>query len=88
MQGTKWVVFEANGEALWSQVRLSIGTFLHGLFLQGAFYGQYVKCDGTTTTQSDVDNGILNIQIGIAPVRPAEFVVIQISQLTQPCKDC
>jgi hypothetical protein len=87
-RGTQWAVFEPNDEPLWSQLRLNIGVFMHGLFRQGAFQGQspkdayFVKCDGTTTTQADIDRGIVNIVVGFAPLKPAEFVVIYIQQIT------
>lgn len=87
-RGTKWVVFEPNDEPLWAQVRLNIGAFMHNLFRQGAFQGQskreayYVKCDGETTTQSDINSGIVNIEVGFLPLKPAEFVVIKIQQMT------
>jgi len=87
-RGLKWAVFEPNAEPLWSQIRLMGETFLHGLFRQGAFQGTtpreayFVKCDRDTTTQDDVDRGIAKVVIGFAPLRPAEFVVITIRQLT------
>ena len=86
-RGTQWVVFEPNDEPLWSQIRLNIGAFLHDLFRQGAFQGQtpqdayFVKCDKTTTTQNDINLGIVNIVVGFAPLKPAEFVVLQIQQI-------
>lgn len=86
-RGTKWVVFEPNDEPLWSQIRLNVGAFMHNLFRQGAFQGQtpreayLVKCDRETTTQNDIDQGIVNILVAFAPLKPAEFVVIQIQQL-------
>ena len=81
LRGTKFAVIEPNGEALWSQLRLSIDTFMTGLARQDAFHGFFVKCDRTTMTQDDIDRGIVNIQIGFAPLRPAEFVVLQIRLL-------
>jgi phage tail sheath protein FI len=87
LRGTRWAVFQGNDEPLWSQLRLNIGAFLHQLFRQGAFAGRtpaeayFVKCDADTTTQADIDAGIVNVLIGFAPVKPAEFVVIQIKQL-------
>jgi len=87
-RGTKWVVFEPNDEPLWGQIRLNVGAFLHTLFLQGAFQGTsareayFVKCDRTTTTQDDVNRGVVNIVVGFAPLKPAEFVIIQITQIT------
>ena len=86
-RGTQWVVFEGNDEALWAQVRLSVGAFMQRLFRQGAFQGTspreayFVKCDGETTTQDDRNRGIVNIVIGFAPLQPAEFVVISIQQI-------
>jgi phage tail sheath protein FI len=86
-QGTQWVVFEPNDEPLWSQIRLNVGAFMHNLFRQGAFQGQtpkdayLVKCDKDTTTQNDINLGIVNILVGFAPLKPAEFVIIKIQQL-------
>lgn len=86
-RGTQWVVFEPNDEPLWSQIRLNIGAFMHGLFIQGAFQGNtpqqayFVRCDRTTTTPEDINRGIVNIVVGFAPLRPAEFVVVQIQQI-------
>jgi phage tail sheath protein FI len=86
-RGTKWVVFEPNDEPLWAQIRLNVGVFMNGLFRQGAFQGQtpreayFVKCDKETTTQADRNLGIVNIQVGFAPLKPAEFVVITIQQI-------
>jgi uncharacterized protein len=87
-QGTQWVVFEPNDEPLWAAIRLNVGSFMQTYFLKGAFQGQtpaeayFVKCDSETTTQDDIDQGIVNILVGFAPLMPAEFVVIQIEQLT------
>ena len=87
VDGLGWVVFEPNDEPLWSQIRLNVGAFMQDLFRQGAFQGTtprdayVVKCDRTTTTQSDIDRGIVNILVGFAPLKPAEFVVIRIQQL-------
>ena len=86
-RGTQWVVFEPNDEPLWAQIRLNIGAFMQSLFRQGAFQGKtpreayLVKCDSETTTQTDIDNGIVNILVGFAPLKPAEFIVIRIQQL-------
>ncbi len=86
-RGTQWAVFEPNDEPLWSQLRLNIGVFMHDLFRQGAFQGQspqeayFVKCDATTTTQADRDRGIVNVIVGFAPLRPAEFVILYIQQI-------
>jgi phage tail sheath protein FI len=86
-RGTQWVVFEPNDEPLWAQIRLNIGAFMNGLFRQGAFQGSspreayLVKCDRETTTQDDINRGVVNILVGFAPLKPAEFVVISIQQL-------
>jgi uncharacterized protein len=86
-RGSQWVVFEPNDEELWSQIRLTLGSFMHGLFRQGAFQGitpgeaYFVKCDGETTLQADIDRGVVNIVVGFAPLKPAEFVLIQIMQI-------
>lgn len=86
-QGTQWVVFEPNDEPLWAQIRLNVGSFMQNLFRQGAFQGKspqqayFVKCDNETTTQNDINQGIVNIVVGFAPLKPAEFVVIQIQQM-------
>jgi phage tail sheath protein FI len=86
-RGTQWVVFEPNDEPLWAQIRLNIGAFMNGLFRQGAFQGStprdayLVKCDRETTTQDDINRGVVNILVGFAPLKPAEFVVIKIQQL-------
>jgi phage tail sheath protein FI len=87
-RGLKWVVFEPNDEPLWAQIRLNVGAFMHNLFRQGAFQGSsprdayFVKCDKETTTQNDIDLGIVNIVVGFAPLKPAEFVVIKIQQIS------
>jgi uncharacterized protein len=86
-QGIQWAVFEGNDETLWAQLRLNVGAFMHDLFRQGAFQGTtpreayFVKCDAETTTQSDVDRGIVNVLVGFAPLKPAEFVVVRIQQM-------
>jgi uncharacterized protein len=86
-RGTQWVVFEPNDEPLWAQIRLNVGAFMHNLFRQGAFQGStpqeayFVRCDSETTTQNDINNGIVNIVVGFAPLRPAEFVIISIQQI-------
>jgi len=86
-RGTQWVVFEPNDEPLWAQIRLNLGAFMNGLFRQGAFQGTtpaeayFVKCDKETTTQADRNLGIVNILVGFAPLKPAEFVVITIQQI-------
>jgi phage tail sheath protein FI len=86
-RGTQWVVFEPNDEPLWGQIRLAVGAFMQNLFRQGAFQGRspreayLVKCDAETTTQNDINLGVVNILVGFAPLKPAEFVVIKIQQL-------
>ena len=86
LRGTVWVVFEPNDATLWAKIRLNVGTFMQNLFLQGAFRGAsardayFVKCDGETTTQADIDRGIVNIMVGFAALKPAEFVVLTIRQ--------
>lgn len=86
-RGTQWVVFEPNDERLWAQIRLNVGAFMHNMFRQGAFQGTsprdayLVKCDSETTTQNDINRGVVNILVGFAPLKPAEFVIIQIQQL-------
>lgn len=86
-RGLKWVVFEPNDEPLWAQIRLNVGAFMHNLFRQGAFQGAtprdayFVKCDSSTTTQNDRNLGIVNIVVGFAPLKPAEFVVLYLQQM-------
>ncbi|MGM7667155.1 phage tail sheath family protein [Microbacterium sp. A93] len=85
-RATQWVVFEPNDESLWSQIRLSVGSFMQDLFRKGAFQGAspkdayFVRCSAETTTQYDIDRGIVNIEVGFAPLKPAEFVLITIQQ--------
>ncbi|MEN6428234.1 MAG: phage tail sheath C-terminal domain-containing protein [Phycisphaerales bacterium] len=86
-RGTTWVVFEPNDEPLWAQIRLNLSAFMHDLFRQGAFQGTtprdayFVKCDKDTTTQNDINKGVVNILVGFAPLKPAEFVIIKIQQM-------
>jgi phage tail sheath protein FI len=86
-RGTKWVVFEPNDEPLWASIRLNVGAFMNSLFRQGAFQGStpreayLVKCDKENNPQNDIDRGIVNILVGFAPLKPAEFVIIHIEQL-------
>jgi phage tail sheath protein FI len=86
-QGTQWAVFEPNDEALWGQLRLNIGAFMQGLFQQSAFAGTtpqqayFVKCDSENNPQSSINQGIVTVLVGFAPLYPAEFVVIQIQQM-------
>jgi phage tail sheath protein FI len=87
MRNLGWVVFEPNDEPLWSAIRLSVEGFMASLFRQAALQGSTpsqafrVQCDSTTTLQTDIDNGIVNIVVGFRPLKPAEFVVIKIAQL-------
>jgi phage tail sheath protein FI len=86
-RGLHFAVFEPNDEPLWAQIRLAAGAFMNGLFRRGAFQGQkasdayFVKCDSETTTQNDINLGIVNVIVGFAPLKPAEFVVVTIRQL-------
>ena len=86
-RGLKWVVFEPNDEPLWAQIRLNVGAFMHDLFRKGAFQGQkpkdayFVKCDSETTTETDRNLGIVNIWVGFAPLKPAEFVILYLQQM-------
>jgi uncharacterized protein len=86
-RGTQWVVFEPNDEPLWAAIRLNVGAFMNSLFRQGAFQGRtpqqayLVKCDADNNPQNDIDRGIVNILVGFAPLKPAEFVLIRIQQL-------
>ena len=83
----KWAVFEPNNESLWSKIRLQINGFLSSLYAQGAFQGSkpasayFVRCDGTTTTPLDIDLGIVNVFVGIAPAKPAEFIILNFQQI-------
>jgi hypothetical protein len=87
-RGIQWAVFEPNDEPLWRQLRMNVGAFMHNLFRKGAFQGAsskdayFVKCDGETTTQNDINLGIVNVIVGFAPLKPAEFVILKIQQLT------
>jgi phage tail sheath protein FI len=89
-QGLQWVVFESNGPPLWARIRASVGAFMQSLFGRGAFQGAapdqayFVKCGADTMTQSDIDNGRLIIEVGFAPLEPAEFIVIQIQEMVGP----
>jgi phage tail sheath protein FI len=83
-EGTQWAVFEPNGERLWNEVRRSVEAFMLTVFQQGAFDATrpedayFVRCDRTTMTQDDIDNGRLVVVVGFAPIRPAEFLVIRV----------
>jgi uncharacterized protein len=86
-RGTQWAAFEPNDIKLWQRLRLDVGAFMQDLFRQSAFQGTtpnqayFVKCDSETTTQADIVSGVVNIVIGFAPLKPAEFVVIRIQQI-------
>jgi phage tail sheath protein FI len=86
-RGTQWVVFEPNDEPLWAQIRLNVGAFMNTLFRQGAFQGTspkdayFVKCDKETTPQDQINLGIVNVVVGFAPLKPAEFVILTIQQM-------
>ncbi len=86
-RGTQWVVFEPNDTPLWAQIRLNVGAFMQTLFRQGAFQGStpqqayFVVCDATTNPQASINQGIVNIVVGFAPLLPAEFVIISIQQM-------
>lgn len=88
-RGTQWVVMEPNAKPTWDAIELNITNFMQRLFRQGAFQGEtpeksyLVKCDEETTTQADIDLGIVNILVGFAPLKPAEFVIIRIQQIVQ-----
>ena len=85
--GTRWVVFEPNNAQLWTQLRSSVGAFMQTLFVQGAFQGStpaqayFVTCDAGNNPQASIDQGVVNILVGFAPLHPAEFIVIQIQQM-------
>jgi len=87
-QNLQWVVFEPSGETLWEKVRATIADYLMNDWKKGVLLGSkpeqafFVKCDRTTMTQADIDNGRLICLVGVAPVRPAEFVIFRIEQKT------
>ncbi|WP_274284477.1 phage tail sheath family protein [Actinomycetospora lutea] len=89
-EGLRWAVHKGNGPDLWTQLRVSCTAFMQGLYRQGAFKGTspreayFVACDASTTTQADIDLGVVNIVIGFSPLKPAEFVVITLRQIVQP----
>jgi hypothetical protein len=86
-RNTRWAVFEPNDDFLWTNLRLTVNNFMRDLFRQGAFAGSgaadafFVLCDSSTTTQEDIDAGIVNIVVGYAPLKPAEFVVLYLQQM-------
>ena len=92
-KGMQWAVFEPNNEKLWARLRQSVSDFLLSLWRQGTFPGSrpeaafFVKCDRTTITQSDVDQGRLICVIGVAALKPAEFVIFRIGQWTADHKE-
>jgi phage tail sheath protein FI len=87
-RGTKFAEFEPNGEQLWSNVRRTVEDFLQNEFQRGVYVGNkpeqayWVRCDRSTMTQNDLDNGRLICLVGVAPLRPAEFVIFRIGQWT------
>lgn len=86
-RGIQFAVFEPNAEPLWAQLRLAITSFMNNLFRQGAFAGEtareafFVKVDSETTTQDDINRGVVNVLVGFAPLKPAEFIIVRIQQL-------
>ncbi len=90
MEGLRWAIHKPNGEQLWAQLRISVTAFMHGMFVQGAFKGvsprqaYFVLCDASTTSQADIDLGAVNILVGFAPLKPAEFVIVKLRQIVQP----
>ncbi len=89
IRGLQWAVFEPNGEPLWARIRASVADFLQGLFRQGALQGDkpedayFVRCDASTMTQRDIDQGVVILVVGVAPLRPAEFVIIGIGNFAK-----
>ena len=85
--GTRWAVFEPNSAQLWAQLHSSVDAFMQTLFVQGAFQGNtpaqayFVKCDASNNPPSSIDQGVVNVLVGFAPVNPAEFILIQIQQM-------
>ena len=91
-RGLAWVAFEPNDEALWAKIRNDVGAFLHQQFRHGACQGAspkqayFVQCDADTTTQSDLANGVVSIEVGFAPLKPAEFLILKIQQAAGPSR--
>ena len=89
----QWIVFEPHGEPLWANTRPGVGVFMNDLFREGACPGKtpdesdFVKCDRGAMTQDDINTGIVTIEVGLAPARPAEFVVISIRQMARQMQD-
>jgi hypothetical protein len=87
LTGLKWAVFEPNAEPLWTTIRQTVRGFMNGLYRQGAFKGEtareafFVRCDSSTTTPEDINKGIVNVVVGFAPLKPAEFVVVTLKQI-------
>lgn len=92
-RGTQWAAFEPNAEPLWAQLRVAITAFMHNLFRQGAFAGRtprdawFVRCDAGTTTQDNIQQGRVHIEVGFAALRPSEFVVIRLTLAAGPATD-
>ncbi len=86
VRSTTWIVFEPNDESLWNMIRRDIGSFLERLYRQGALMGRtpeeafFVKCDAETNPASEIDAGVVTTLVGMAPVKPAEFIVFKVSQ--------
>ena len=86
-RGTQWALFEPNDQLLWTQITQSVANFMNDLWRQGALQGAtpqnayFVKCDATTTTQADIDRGVVNILVGFAPIKPTEFILLEIQQV-------
>ncbi len=84
--GTQWAIFEPNNQATWTRAKVAVETFLYSCWQTGMLMGKkpqeayFARCDRTTMTQSDIDNGKLIIQVGVAPVKPAEFMIFRVSQ--------
>jgi phage tail sheath protein FI len=92
-KGNQWLVFEPNNEKLWMRIRNQIARFLTNVWKKGALMGStvdkafFVKCDRTTMTQTDIDNGRMICLIGVAPVKPAEFIIFRITQKVKPVQN-
>ncbi len=89
-RGLAWAVLEPNGEPLWAQIRARVAAFLDDLYRAGAFHGRsareayFVRCGRDTTPQADLDRGVVTVEVGFAAIKPAEFVVVRITQATAP----
>jgi phage tail sheath protein FI len=88
-KGTTWTVFETNTEATWTKIESDKRNFLMQTWRNGMLMGAsqqeayFVKCDWTTMTQNDLNNGKINVLVGVAPVKPAEFIILRISQIAK-----